>query len=130
MASSHVNEAAIKRFLESPDGPTFRWLIRFTNRVRNGAVIRANVRTGRMVGSIEVTFRLDSMGPVGRVGTDVSYARFVHEGTKPHIIYPNGAKALRYVGSNGVVFARKVNHPGYGGNPFLRDALQDEVRAL
>lgn len=57
------------------------------------------------------------------IGTDVSYARYVHDGTRPHIITARNAKALRWESGGVVHFATSVKHPGYKGNPFLTDAL-------
>lgn len=49
------------------------------------------------------------------------HARFVHWGTKPHIIRPKNKKVLRFVprGGNAFVFAKIVHHPGYKGDPYL-----------
>jgi hypothetical protein len=40
------------------------------------------------------------------------YARFVHDGTKPHAIFPRNKKALRWAAGGAFHFAGKVNHPG------------------
>jgi hypothetical protein len=54
----------------------------------------------------------------------VPYARFVHEGAKPHVIRPVRSQYLVFMGSEGqVVFAREVNHPGNKPNRFLNRAL-------
>lgn len=57
------------------------------------------------------------------------HARFVHDGTRPHVILPNKRKMLRWpvparpVTSSdrgpGFAFARKVHHPGYKGDAWL-----------
>lgn len=66
--------------------------------------------------------------PVGIVGTNVRYARFIHDGTglygpRKRLIRPVRAKALRWVGRDGnVVFARSSR--GIRPRPFLRDALE------
>ncbi len=53
--------------------------------------------------------------------TDVSYAKFVLEGTKPHDIFPVRAKALHWYDQMGDdVFATAVHHPGTKPNPFPR----------
>jgi hypothetical protein len=53
--------------------------------------------------------------------TDVPYARYVVEGTRPHQIVPVNAQALRWYDQEGdPVFAKAVQHPGYKGNPFPR----------
>lgn len=60
----------------------------------------------------------------------VNYAMFVHFGTKPHIIEPNKKKALRWAGANGFVFAKKVKHKGYKGDPFMTKASQQTFKKL
>ncbi|MDY4155083.1 MAG: hypothetical protein SPH77_00640 [Campylobacter sp.] len=39
--------------------------------------------------------------------------------TKPHEIKPKTRKFLRWVVSSEFIFAKKVKHPGYKGDPFL-----------
>jgi len=56
-------------------------------------------------------------------GRRINYAVFVHFGTRPHDIKPKNAKALRWVGGDGLFhFAKVVEHPGYKGDPFLYKA--------
>lgn len=43
-------------------------------------------------------------------------ASFIISGTKPHVIYPKNSKALRFFGSNGEQFAKRVFHPGTAPN--------------
>ena len=43
------------------------------------------------------------------------YARYTDEGTRPHLIVPRRAKALRFVKGGRVIFARRVHHPGTKG---------------
>ena len=80
-------------------------------------------------GLTEVTARLDAIGSAvasasgayATVGTNLSYARYVHDGTRPHPLAARNARALFWPGASHPV--RSVNHPGYKGNPFLTDAL-------
>ena len=39
-------------------------------------------------------------------------AKWVHWGTKPHVIRPKNKKALRWAGGGMFHFSKKVNHPG------------------
>jgi hypothetical protein len=50
----------------------------------------------------------------------VSYWSDVEYGTKPHMIYPVHAKALRWESDGQVHFAKKVRHPGTKAQPFIR----------
>jgi len=47
------------------------------------------------------------------------YARFVHEGTKAHVIRPKTKKALKTPWGP----RKKVNHPGTKANPYLQKAV-------
>lgn len=60
------------------------------------------------------------------VGTNTTYARPVHEGSRPHIITPKRAKALFWKGARHPV--KSVRHPGNRPNPFMRRAA-DNSRA-
>ena len=63
-------------------------------------------------------------------GKKFNYAYFVHEGTRPHTITPKKKKALRWVGGGGFIFSKKVEHPGYKGDPFLMDAAVKTFKNL
>ena len=61
-------------------------------------------------------------GGVDAGGRDAPYAPFVHQGTRPHVIMPRNARALRFEVGGRTVFARRVNHPGTRARPFLKNA--------
>jgi hypothetical protein len=52
----------------------------------------------------------------------MKYSKFVEQGTRPHVIVPVRALALRFVINGQVIFARKVNHPGSKPYPFMGPA--------
>lgn len=77
----------------------------------------------------------------------VGYAVHVHEGTRPHIIRPRRAKALRWAPNAAdrrltgsvrsgaaragrVRFAKVVHHPGTKANPFLRRGAEKAMHGL
>lgn len=60
---------------------------------------------------------------------DVAYAEMVNDGTRPHLIRPRRAKALRFTVGGRVVYAKVVHHPGTRPNPFLDKALQKVARS-
>lgn len=81
-----------------------------------------------------VTGRVIRPGELGAVGTNLSYARFVHNGTRPHVIGPpNRPPRQRRTRKDGKPAAyraalfwpgaphpvAKVYHPGSKANPFL-----------
>lgn len=60
------------------------------------------------------------------IGTDVSYARPVEDGSRPHIIRPRNKKVLRFRIGNRTIFAREVHHPGFAGHHYMRNTLDAE----
>lgn len=91
-----INQSALAA-LAAPGASVYRDMLRRGIRVQNGARRRVNVDTGRLRSSINVEGPVVRGGGAGvRVGTNVEYAIYVHEGT------------------------RRMR-----GNPFLRDALAD-----
>jgi len=60
---------------------------------------------------------------------DVPYARILEEGgqTRPHVILPRTASILAWEGPAGMVFAKRVNHPGsnFPARPYVSKALAD-----
>ena len=71
------------------------------------------------------TRRAFTLKTVWTIGSDVDYARYVNDGTSPHVIRPKTKQALRFKVGGRVVYARVVNHPGTRPNPFLDRALRD-----
>lgn len=88
---------------------------------------RVNVGTGELRDSIGHRISVGRDQVVLTVFATARHAKFVHDGTRAHAIVPLNARALRFEIGGRVVFARRVWHPGYAGNPFLRDAVNDEL---
>lgn len=88
MAVSHrINRSAVTRLLSSPGGPVARNMLRRGIRVQTRArelltSRKPGVDTGRLRASITVDQELRGMTVVTRVGTNVEYAIFVHNGTR------------------------------------------------
>lgn len=85
------------------------------NSANNGSIPQ-----GIIVGPVEGrTIKVISTNP---------HTVLVHNGSRAHPIFPRrrGGR-LRFMVGGRVIYARKVNHPGYKGNPFLTDAL-NQVR--
>lgn len=70
-------------------------------------------RTGFLLQS----FRFTTGRLLARWFPTTYYAIYVHEGTRPHEIYPRLKHALFWEGANHPV--KKVNHPGTRANPFM-----------
>lgn len=147
--SYRLNDAEVKRLLTGPDGAVVADLKRRCIRVETVAKRLCPVDNGLLRASITHEIRSTPKGFAGRVGTNVKYARFRHDGTgiygpfgRP--IVPRNASVLRWP-TRGVTSSRRSAVPGRGrvitrsqkatgfafarsvrgtpGVPFLRNAL-------
>ncbi len=132
-----LNKQELERILTSRDGPVAKALLVRGYRVQ--AQARKNlgggtgsgpkrVDTGRLRASIAVELRRGPKGLAVRVGTNVTYAIYVHEGTgiygkNARPITPKTKRFLRFKvkGTQRYVYALEVK--GMRGNPFLVKAL-------
>lgn len=92
-------------------------------------------RTGALTGSIRGFLRaaaspVDGGEALGVLEASARYASYVEEGTTPHVIEARRAKALRWVDSDGVHFAKRVNHPGGRSIPFMGPAVLKVERVV
>lgn len=94
------------------------------------ATMEAPVRRGTLRGSIQATEQADYQWIIG---SDLEYALYVHEGTRPHLIEANHAQALgpleisaSYLGvtRSGFGFFKSVMHPGTAPDPFFDRAIE------
>lgn len=145
MGRAQVNQAELRRLLLSQAGPVVRHITDISRAVRGEAVRRAPRDTGRMATSLSFTVKVVGSRVVGRVGTPLEYAAYVHEGTglygpRRKRITPVSAKVLRFKpgvivgplprGKRGPsperrgawVFAKSVK--GMPPRPFLLEALR------
>lgn len=76
-----------------------------------------HTKTGELARSVNM--RRDGEGWF--IGHDPGpvYALFVHWGSKPHAIAPKNKRALRWASGGKFRFAKRVNHPGYRGDPYF-----------
>lgn len=88
---------------------------------------KAPKRTGKLRKSIRKVRR----GFEAYVFPTAPYAVFVEFGTRPHIIRPVRAQALRFETRTGeVVFTRLVRHPGTKPKRFIRETVEEVVRRV
>lgn len=86
---------------------------------------RYKQQNGRLKDAVQTAINDDGMeGRVYLDGNIAPYAVFIHEGIKPHDIFPNRRKALRWVDGNKFLFAKRVRFPGWDSDPFIYDALE------
>ena len=126
-----LDSTALQQALTGQGGPVFQAAQRAGARVRDKAKLNlteANlVGTGLLRNSIESETGVRGNGVVSRVGTNVPYAIYVHEGTSGPI-RPTTARVLRFKGRGGAfTFAPSVQGTRDTGRfrPFLVDALRD-----
>ena len=123
MARVRLDRAQLNRTIR---GASRRELETAARQVMNRAKVLAPVDTGRLRASIRIeSRRLLTLRSVYTIGSDVSYAAYVNDGTRPHTIRPRTAKALRFVVGGRVVYAKVVHHPGTRARPFLDRALRE-----
>lgn len=121
-----IDGAAMAELLRGPKGAVNEFLITRSEIVKRAAVIQCNKRTNKLSKSI-VKRSSSSDGELSMIiGAYQPYALYVHDGTKAHVIMPKKpGGVLHWVdGGGNDVFARVVHHPGYKGNPFLKDNLK------
>lgn len=127
MASANItmrglNKSQLADMLQGPNGPVAKDMLRRGYKVESAAKrnVTKNTDTGRLRSSISTILISRNQKPVVRVGTDVEYALFIHNGTKAH--GPRRAKMLRWEGKGGqIIWAKRVR--GIKANPFLLNAL-------
>lgn len=133
--SHQLDLGAVRTLLNSPTGGVVRDLLRRgllveTQAKRNlgGVGGPKRIDTGRLRASIATVVVHRNNTPAVLVGTNVNYARYVHNGTglygpRHAPIRPRRAKFLRFKprGSKRWVYARQVK--GMRPNPFLTNAL-------
>lgn len=100
-----------------------------------------NRRTGNLSRAVFSKMVDATTGVVG-VGAEAPYARFINDGTAPHVITAHGAivaaagragldvkgisgpRALRFVMNGQVMFRQSVMHPGIRARHFMETALE------
>jgi bacteriophage HK97-gp10 putative tail-component len=134
-----VNQATLRDILQSPNGAVAKDMLRRAIRVQGAAKKNLNdtprrIDTGRLRASITYELSLAGRRWRARIGTNVEYARYVHDGTglygpRHQYIVPRNRKVLRWVsrgagksGKGGYTYAMRSS--GFPGNPFLRNALK------
>lgn len=135
MAKAYVriDDAAMAHLLTSPTGEVSKDLFRRGKNVEALAKIKCPVDTGRLRSSIttQLGYATQRGVPIVRVGTNVKYALWVHNGTgmfgpRMAMIKPRKGQYLVFTIGGKKIFARQVI--GQKGKPFLRDALPAALR--
>lgn len=121
-----VNNRLVQQLLRSPVGPLARHMLTRGNRVRRAARRNINSRTGNLARSLTVDVVIENGGAGVRIGSELHYARYVHDGTgvygpRGRPIRPRRGKALKFAGQTGSVIV--ASSSGQRGTKFLLRAL-------
>lgn len=128
MVTVTFNRDEFLQLFRSPSGPVWNDIFRRGKAVENRAKRLVPVNNGRLKQSITTEMGIEGGLPVAKVGTNVEYALFVHEGTGVYgprgiPIRPVRAKALRFKPKGSKEFIYRKRSAGSPPKPFLRDAL-------
>lgn len=122
--SFDLNRTAIERMLRLPGGMVYRNMERRVQRVE--AVVRGRA-PGSMGQGNNITVQIRP-GPGGDfqgvINSRHPATLYVIGGTRPHVIRPVRARALKFTVGAQTVYAKVVMHPGTQPNNFLREALR------
>lgn len=131
-----VSRKALVGLGTNPAGPIYRHWLKLLAQIDSKAKHKlsndmVNVRTGNLRSSQGLPF-ITVVGEriIGTVENKASYAVYVHEGTKPHLIPLGGEGPKILTGwtyDNAPVFTPVVNHPGTKARPWLRDSLKEVI---
>lgn len=124
-----IDQASLRRLLNSPHGPMAGELLRAGNRVRNEALPLVPVDENRLRADVHVELTEDTAGNLSAwVGSRLRYAAAVHNGSRPH--FPPVAPLLKWVRRHGMppgaayAIQQKIGAEGTTGVPFLTLALR------
>lgn len=81
-----------------------------------------HTKTGALIRSLKIKEDSPSKYTIYHDLQAAPHAVFVHWGTAAHEIKPVNKKILRWAGGDAFIFARRVHHPGYKGDPYLTSA--------
>jgi hypothetical protein len=118
-----IKYAKLRRTLNAPTGEVGRMMRGRAEKARMHARAQVNKRTGALAASIYIEQSTGIRGQRISIGSNLPYAAFVHEGTRPHLIAPRGGEILRFTQKGRVVYSRAVMHPGTKPNRFLTDSI-------
>lgn len=128
-----LDQAAIRGLVQTGQ-PVHRWLAVTLANVDARAKMylsgqMVNVRTGNLRSSQQSHIEIRGTAAVGVLENVASYARAVHDGTKPHDIRARNGKVLTgWVWRGQPVFTPVVHHPGTSARPWLLRAMTDVIR--
>jgi len=86
---------------------------------------RFTTRSGEAEASVDTKYSPSRFrSSVGFNESAVKHGKFLHDGTKPHIISRKNKKALRWIAGGKFRFAKSIKHPGTAPDPFIVNAAK------
>lgn len=122
-SSFRLERSRIERMLRLPDGLVHRNMERRVRRVEAEARRRAPGSMGQGSNIRSAIQRGPGGDFRGVITLSHPAALYILHGTRPHLIRPVRARALRFTVGGRVVYAKLVHHPGTRANNFLAASL-------
>lgn len=119
-----IYKPKLEAFLKTPSGPLWRHMESAGRQATRAAKLQVGVKTGALKRSITMSHYAAGYGQAVKIEAKQKYAYMHHEGTRPHIITPNRAKALRFTSGRRVIYSHMVSHPGTRPNRYLSNQLK------
>lgn len=118
-----INHSKLRYILNEPAGPVGREMRKRAEVARAFARMKVGKRTGALAMSLYIEQSAALGGQKLTIGSNLPYAFYHHEGTRPHMIHARGGEVLRFSSKGRVVYSRMVMHPGTKPNRYLADAI-------
>lgn len=122
--SVQINRTRLERILRLPGGLVELNMRRRMQRVEASA---RHLAPGTMSRHISSRITRERNEVTGYVISSHPATIYVISGTRPHVIRPVRAQALRFRVGGRVVYAKIVHHPGTRANNFLLEALREAL---
>lgn len=116
-----IDRTRLERLLRLPGGLVARNMER---RLQRAEDVARRLAPGSMPRGITSTVTREGREITGYLISSHPATIYVVSGTRPHIIRPVRAQALRFRVGGRTVFAKIVHHPGTDANNFLIDAVR------
>lgn len=116
-----LDRSRLERLLRLPGGLVHRNMQR---RMRRAEETARRLAPGGMSRGISSRVEREGNEMTGFLTSSHPATIYVVSGTRPHIIRPVRAQALRFTVGGRVVYAKIVHHPGTRPNDFMAEALR------
>jgi hypothetical protein len=118
----------LHKILNTPKGELWKRLHARGRLITRDAKRQVGVKTGALRSSINMRHRSSATGQYLRIGSNVDYAYYHHEGTKRHLIHAKTGPNLVFMSGSRIIRTPVVNHPGSRPNRYLRTPMNRHVR--